>query len=82
MPDYGHDLRLGTFITASRAPAPPNRSLCVGVRRRTALVWGRGGGGQLTGQAIAAAAAAAGERHEHQHRHRDGDGDGGFSLLL
>jgi hypothetical protein len=21
MPDYGHDLRLGTFITAGRAPA-------------------------------------------------------------
>jgi hypothetical protein len=59
MPDYGHDLRLGTFITASRAPAPPNRSLSVGVsRRRTALVWGRGGGGQLTGQAIAATATA------------------------
>ena len=80
MPDYGHDLRLGTFITASRAPAPPTRSLSVGVsQRRTALVWDRGGGGQLTGQAIAAA-AAAGERHEHQHRHRDGDG--GFSPLL
>jgi hypothetical protein len=78
MPDYGHDLRLGTFITASRAPAPPNRSHSVGVsRRRTALVWGRGGGRQLTGQAIAAAAAAAGERHEHQRHHRDGDGADG-----